>query len=64
MKNFNLLRFAASFTLFVLLFSSCSEDALKQENELAEEQEGKNEGTNNDDDNDDDDELQIGRAHV
>ena len=31
MKNLNLLRFAASFSLFVLLFSSCSEDALKKE---------------------------------
>ena len=31
MKNLNLLRFAASFSLFALLFSSCSEDALKKE---------------------------------
>ena len=40
MKNFNLLRFAASFTLFVLLFSSCSEDALKQEKNNARSSNG------------------------
>ena len=40
MKNFNLLRFAASFTLFILLFSSCSEDALKQEKNNARSSNG------------------------
>ena len=40
MKNLNLLRFAASFTLFILLFSSCSEDALKQEKNNARSSNG------------------------
>ena len=31
MKNLNLLRFAAIFSLFIILFGSCSEDGLKKE---------------------------------